>query len=513
MDLKQRTSNTIKNTVIGLAAQTLQVLSSFICRIVFVHILTESYLGVNELFNNILSILSLGSLGIGSAVTFELYRTLANNDKEETKAFMAFYKKAYSYVGIAIGIFGIFLFPFINRLVSLDQSIHGNVYVMYALYLSDVVISYFFTYKASIIEASQQNYKTSAIHAAVTIFQNIIQCVVLILARNFMLYLAIQIGCSIGYNILVAKEAERSFPYLKEPVSQEIPPEHKKRMFFNIRDIFMQNIAGKLMNSTDNIIITALGGLANTGLNSNYSLLYATLVTFTTKIQLGIAASVGNVNAVEDKDKRIQVFNEVHFMFFWMYFWCALCFILLVQDVIGLFFGQRYLMSFSIAVITGLNFYIAEEGTVVTIFKETMGLFSKGKYVAVATGIINVILSVVLGKQYGVFGVLLATFVSRMITTRWYLPFVTFKYGFKASGKQYYLDDVKYWIEGIAIFFITYYLCRLLPYNGIGLLFLKAVICLIVPNVIIIGVHWRDPYFITLKERILNAVILRRNSK
>lgn len=506
MDLRQRTSNTIKNTTVGLFTQVIQVFSSFLCRFVFVHVLTESYLGVNELFANILALLSLGSLGIGSAVTFELYRSLANNDEEETKALMNFYRKAYSIVGVVIGFIGFFLFPFINKLVSLDNTIHANIYMMYALYLSDVVISYFFSYKSSIIEASQQNYILSTIHAAVTIVQNILQCIILITTRNYMLYLVIQVFCSISYNVFVAHAADRLFPILKDKNIREVKPDNQKRMYRNIRDIFIENIAGKLMNSTDNIIITAVGGLASTGLNSNYSLLYATLVTFTTKIQLGIASSVGNVNAVESKEKRLQLFDEIHFSFFWMYFWCACCYILLVQDVISLFFGPRYLMSFAVAVITGLNFYIAEEGTVVTIFKSTMGLFSKGKLVAVFTGIINIILSILLGREYGVFGILLATFISRIVTVRWYMPYVTFKYGFHASSKRYFLDELRYWLEGIFIFLITYYICTRLQMAGVLLLFIKAIICLFVPNMLIIVLHYRDPYFLVLKERIVRTV-------
>ena len=130
MDLSKRTSNTVKNSVIGLIAQLLQVISSFICRMVFVRVLTESYLGVNGLFGNILSILSLGELGIGSAITFELYSALAHKDDEETKSLMQFYRKTYTYIGIGIGIIGLIIMPFISHLVSLDGGIHENIYLL-----------------------------------------------------------------------------------------------------------------------------------------------------------------------------------------------------------------------------------------------------------------------------------------------------------------------------------------------------------------------------------------------
>ena len=506
MDLSKRTSNTVKNSVIGLIAQLLQVISSFVCRMIFVRVLTESYLGVNGLFGNILSILSLGELGIGSAITFELYSALAHKDDEETKSLMQFYRKAYTYIGIGIGIIGLIIMPFISRLVSLDGGIHENIYLLYSLYLANTVISYFFSYKASIIEAAQQNYVLSLIHTAVTITQNIVQCIVLLVYRNFVIYLAIQIICGIAYNVFVAGVADRMFPILKEKDIKPLAKEKVDRMFKNVKDIFITSVAGRLVNSTDNIIITAFGGLASTGLNSNYALLYATLITFTTKVQLGIKASVGNVNAIDSKEKRLQLFDEIHFTFFWMYFWCACCFIMLVQDVIGIFFGKNYVMSFSIAVITGLNFYVAEEGTVVDIFKTTMGLFSKGKYSSVATGIINIILSILLGKYYGVEGILLATFISRMLTTRWYFPYVTFKHGFHASPWIYYRNDVRYWIEGVLVFLATYYLSSLLSLGILGNLLYRGILCIIVPNALLFLIHRNDPEFERLKSRILGIL-------
>ena len=95
VDLKARTKNTARNTTIGIVSQLVQIVSSFFCRMVFVRMLAEAYLGVNGLFANVLSILALSELGIGSAVTYELYKALAENNEEEVKSLMDFYKKAY----------------------------------------------------------------------------------------------------------------------------------------------------------------------------------------------------------------------------------------------------------------------------------------------------------------------------------------------------------------------------------------------------------------------------------
>ena len=511
VDLKARTRNTARNTTIGIVSQLVQIVSSFFCRMVFVRMLAEAYLGVNGLFANVLSILALSELGIGSAVTYELYRALAEHNDEEVKSLMDFYKKAYTVIGLAIGLVGLVIMPFIPRLVPADPNIHEDIRLLYLFFLANTVISYLFSYRTSIIQAAQQNYILTLIHTAVTITQNVLQIIVLLLTKNFVLYLAIQVSATFFYYFFSSRAAVKLFPILKEKDIQPIRKEQKQRMFVNTKDLFITSLAGRLVNQTDNIIITALGGLVSTGLNSNYSLLVMTLISVTAKISDAIRASIGNVNAIESDEKKLQLFDEIHFFFFWFYCWCSICFIMLVQDVIGIAFGAKYVMGFSIAVISGINYYTTEQGDLVNIFKDTLGLFKYGKYMGLVTGIINVILSVLLGRKYGVFGILLASFISRMATTRWYYPYVTFKHGIHAPFMHFLVRDVLYWIEFAAIGAGTWYLCSFLQFGVFLNILCRLIICTVVPNAVIILLHHRDPNFINLTAR-LKRILKRRTA-
>ena len=57
-------------------------------RQVFVRCLSQDYLGVNGLFTNILSMLSLAELGIGTAIVYALYKPLADKDEEKLASLM-----------------------------------------------------------------------------------------------------------------------------------------------------------------------------------------------------------------------------------------------------------------------------------------------------------------------------------------------------------------------------------------------------------------------------------------
>ena len=189
MNLKSRTANSIRNILTGFIGQALVLGVGFINRIVFIRCLTAEYLGINGLFTNILSMLSLAELGIGTAIVYALYKPLAEHNEEKISALMQFYKKAYNFIGCVVGIVGLFLIPFLTKLIGEAPEIQENLYVIYLFYLFNTVISYFFTYKSSILIADQKNYIVTITNSVIVIGQCILQSIILIVTRNYILYL------------------------------------------------------------------------------------------------------------------------------------------------------------------------------------------------------------------------------------------------------------------------------------------------------------------------------------
>lgn len=152
-----RLTNTIRNTVVGFAAQLIVILLNYINRTIFIYYLGAEYLGLSGLFSNILSMLSLAELGIGVAISFSLYKPLEENDIRKTKALMNFYQLAYRIIGIVILILGLCLIPFLDVLIK-DKPDIPHFTLIYVLFLSNTVVSYFFTYKRSLLSADQKEY-------------------------------------------------------------------------------------------------------------------------------------------------------------------------------------------------------------------------------------------------------------------------------------------------------------------------------------------------------------------
>ena len=118
MNSSSRTEKSLLNVLTGVIGQILSFVLSFVIRTVFIHTLGEVYLGLNGLYTNILSVLNLTELGIGTAIVIELYRTVAVNDEEKTKQYLQFYKKAYYCIGLCILTIGLILTPFLNYFIN-----------------------------------------------------------------------------------------------------------------------------------------------------------------------------------------------------------------------------------------------------------------------------------------------------------------------------------------------------------------------------------------------------------
>ena len=208
-----RIGKTVKNTRYALISQIITIVISFLNRTIFIHYLNAEYLGLNGLFSNILSLLSLAELGVGSAITINMYKPIAQEDNQKVKQLMNFYKTAYTIIGIVVLGLGISLLPFLDFFIEERPNIPHLEWI-YILYVLNSSASYFFSYKRSIIFVNQNNYIDSINTCEQSIVQTIVQNTVLILTRDYILYFIVQILIIILFNFIISKKADRIYPYL-----------------------------------------------------------------------------------------------------------------------------------------------------------------------------------------------------------------------------------------------------------------------------------------------------------
>jgi O-antigen/teichoic acid export membrane protein len=504
MATQYRTINSIRNIITGLGGYILNTLLGFISRTIFINCLSMDYLGINGLFTNILTILSLAELGIGTAIVYELYKPLAMDDKDKVASLVKFYGRAYKFIGIVVGIFGLCMLPFLNMVITEAPDIKESIYLIYTIYLFNTVSSYFFAYRSSLITASQQHYIVNGLNYIVTILQSTVQVALLLLTKEYMPYLIVQTIGTFIYNILISHIAKMKFPYIVSKNIKPLEKIEKKSIINNVKALMVIKLGGVLVNNTDNIIISYFSGLATVGYTSNYILLMGTLNTLFSQFFFGITASVGNYNAIESKEKKLELFNFINLANFWLFGWAAIGIAVVSNDIIKLWLGNQYLLPISIPCVLALNFYILGMQNAVWTYKTTLGLFRYGRYIILLTATTNLLFSIYLGNLWGVFGILFATTIARVITNVWYDPYAVFKYGLEELPLKYFRKYLYYAVVLFLTACLCFFLCSFIDISIFWDVIVKIIICSIIPNVIFFLIfHNKNEfkYLITLLMR------------
>lgn len=135
-----RTENSILNINFSLISQLIKIIFSFLSRTVFIYVLGKEILGINGVYASILSYLALSELGIGTAVTFILYKPIAEKNIEKIKSIVQFYRKVYKIIGFVIIGLGLLILPFLQLIVS-DYHLTPDLYIAYVIYVLNIASS------------------------------------------------------------------------------------------------------------------------------------------------------------------------------------------------------------------------------------------------------------------------------------------------------------------------------------------------------------------------------------
>ena len=310
-----RTTYALKNMLSSLGSHFVSMLLGFISQAIFVRTLGTEYLGLNGLFSNIVSMLAVVELGIGSAIVYNLYKPIAEDDRQQIKILMKFYKICYRVIAVIVFIIGIIIIPFLPKIVG-EVNIDENIVIIYLLFLLDTILSYLFTYKRTIIIANQRNYYINIIHTATYTFFTIIQIVVTIYLKNFYAYLIIKVISRFIENIIISHFANKLYPFIKEKEDKKMPKEVLDDIIKKVKALFVHKISSFLVSGTDNIIISTFLGVTTVGYYSNYSMVINALTILISQIFAGLTASIGNLLVKENNNKIYEVFKKIYFINF-----------------------------------------------------------------------------------------------------------------------------------------------------------------------------------------------------
>lgn len=492
----ERAKNAVRNVKYGVFRKIVQIVFPFAIRTVMVQTLGVQYLGLNSLFTSILHVLNLAELGVGSAMVYSMYQPIVEDDTEKICALVRLYRTYYRVIGLVVAVAGLVLTPVLPLLIQ-DGKVPQDMdlTVLYLLNLSATVMSYWlFSYKNSILLAFQRTDVMSRIAIGADTFQSIVQLAILVLTKNYYLFLIAMIAAQILNNILTAFVVNRNYPeYLPKG---RLPKEEVRTINRRIADLFTSKVGMVIVQDADTLVISAFLGLGMLAVYQNYYSILASVLSLMDILYQACLAGIGNSLITESKEKNYKDLELMTFIVVWAGCLCACLLLVLYQPFMTIWMGEELLLEFGPVMLLCGYFFILAFDRMFNMFKDAGGIWHSDRFRPLITALVNLGLNLAMVQFIGIYGIILSTMISTVLVGIPWLLHNMFHGIFQPEMLGGYVKrlivDV---VTAAAVVAVTYLLCSLVPGTGIVQLMGKALACVLITNILLLLVWGRRQEF------------------
>ena len=444
MEVKQNIKKEyVRNLSVALIFKVFLLVGAILVRRFLIQHAGNTINGLNSLYLSIIGFLDVAELGIGSAISFCMYKPIVEGDNDKVSALYCLFKKAYFIIGAIVLVGGLLIMPFLPTLAKDYQSANVDLYLTYALMLASVVLTYAFSARTSLINAYKNNHITTTINSSGLLLQYLSQIAVIVITKSYVAYLICRIVSACVQwlaTYLISDKKHKNIISNKQKVDKQTMGEVAK----NIKAMFMHKVGHVIIRESGNIIISAIAGVVVLGFYSNYTAImmamWGMLILFFTPL----TSIIGHLYVKADKNEVKSYYN----FFFALNFIIGAVFFLgyygVIDNVITLFFGDNLEMEKLVSLSITLNYFIMFLRQSTLLFRDSTGTFYNDRWKTLIEGIVNIILSILFVNWFGVVGVAWATILTNLFICHTVEPYVLFKHAFKSSVKKQYLTCYLY---------------------------------------------------------------------
>ena len=506
-ETESRTRYSIRNFAFGIGGYAFSQLVNFAYRTLFIYVLGVTYLGIQGLFSNVLSILSLAELGVASTITFSLYAPLAERNWKKTAATMNLLAFIYKIMGAVVAVAGLSLLPFLDVFIK-DRPDINNLGIIYLMFLADSVVTYFFAYKRTLIIADQKAYINTLNTQVFFLIRTVLQIFALLLFKNFILLLGIQIASSLIANITISIKADRMYPQIKKYSDEKLCRDDRKSLWKKVYAMALHKLGATAAGGTSNLLISTFIGIVAVGLYANYVMIVSVLHRLIDQLFTSVAASVGNLVSVDDSSRSKNIFDTLYFANAWIYFFCSVVLTTLFNPFITMWIGTEFTFQFPVVVLIVVAFYMEGLRKSILAFRNALGLFYIDRFKPIAEGVTNLVVAIILLQFWGVEGVFIGIIACKLISLV-VEPYVLFKYYFKDGLIKYYVDYLCYFCTAFGAAVVLQLVAEHVFKHTWNSLLLLFVITLIFPNLLFWVLFRGTSKYKDFFRRVKNVIIHR----
>lgn len=439
----------VLNVIISILGKVSVLVARLIVRRYLIRCCGNEANGLNDLYLSILGFLAVAELGIGSAITFCMYRPIVEGDSGKVAALFHLLRRLYLAVGGVILLAGLGLIPFLHHFARDYAQLDVNLYATFALMLISVVITYLFGAETALINAYKNNYITTAITSGGMVLQSVLQILALVLTGSFFWYLACRILAVLAQWGLTRLLSQRRYPHITKERTARIDRETRQQVVRNVKALFMHKIGALLVNTVDSLVISTFIGVILLGKYSNYATVMTALKNLLALCFSSLSSVLGHLYVEQTKQTTRRYCDTFHLVNFFLGTVFYLGYYAVIDDLVALLFGADLILSRSVAMVTAMNGFVQFLRQTALTFRDSTGTFYNDRWKPLFEGLTNLVLSVLLVRSIGVTGVIVATIITNLLICHIVEPYVLYKYAFETSPAKYYARNYSM----IAIFF------------------------------------------------------------
>ncbi|MBR4720598.1 MAG: oligosaccharide flippase family protein [Clostridia bacterium] len=508
-----RTKNSIFNIITGFGGQIIYAALNFVCRTVFIKTLGAEYLGINGLFSDILSLFSLAELGFDTAISFRLYKPIAENDEVKIRQYVKMFRNVYKVVGLVIVCCGLTMVPFLRIFIKDYDKLSGlgiNATFIFILFLTQNASSYLFlAYRSIVITAHQKQYLLSVAGYVINLVNSIVKVLVLIFTHSFIAYIITITAQIILQSLINAAIATKAYPqyFIKEKT--KLSKEEKVELYKDCGALLVYKINNVVIKATDNLVLSSFVGLTIVGLYSNYLMLFNAIHGVLHIMFRSVKASMGDLFASDEIEKKHSFFEIMNFITILLYGTAAVGIAITSNELIDCWIGDKYVVPQPLPMLIGLELLFTGLKLNLAQIRNVSGVFKQMWYRPVIGSIINVVSSIILVQYWGISGVITGTVLAAIFANFMVDPRVIYKYSFQGVKpvKRYYSKNILFIIILMLICAVDFVICEnLVTGYGIISLAIHMLICAVSVPATFVLIFWKTHECVYIRQKVRSII-------
>ena len=456
MESISRTSKSLHNAKVAILFYCINLILQFFSRKIFLDYLGSEVLGLNTTAQNLLGFLNIAELGVGTAVSYTLYRPLYEGDRLTINEIVSVQGWLYRKIAAIVIVGAFLLMCFFPWIFAKAQVPLWYTYASFIALLVSSLLGYYVNFRQIVLSADQKEYKVTCCLGGGRIAKVLLQMIAIaFLSEGYLFWVIIEILSAFLISWWLNKEIDKEYPWLSPIIDKgKLLSVEYSHIIRKTKQLFCHKIASFVLSQTSPLIIYAYASLTLVAAYGNYMLIVTGLCALMNAVLNGINAGIGNLVAEGDIRRIKLVFWRITFIRIWIAGIICFTFYTMGNTFVALWVGADFIIPRTAFLILVFNTFIMITRTN-DAFLAAYGLFQDvGSPIVEA--VLNLGLSIIFGYYWGLTGILSGVLVSLVVVVCSWKPYFLYKEGFRDNVSEYAIRYIKYLIVLVISSFLCY---------------------------------------------------------